>query len=190
MSFVSRYLNYDIYIVKKIERYYMLYHAKSSIKKYMGKFFFNRIKRINSCNIFPTIDLGANIYIAHPTNITLGETSKLGNNIMIYPGVHLVSNFASSNRSDGRRHPTIEDDCILCVNSTIVGAVTIGKNSIIAAGAIVTQDVPQNTIVLGMNQCRINKYRNREFLINLSKNSNKQRIMFYDEQIMSNDGSK
>lgn len=182
MSWIKNRLNYDVYMVKRIERYHRLFHTGSGLKRFLGKYLFNRTKRICSCNIFPTVELGRNIYIAHPVNITLGETSVLGDNIMIYPGVQLVSNFASKARVDGRRHPKIEDNCVLCVNSIVIGAITVGRNSIVAAGAIVTRDVPENTVVTGVNQYRPNRYENVDFLIELSQNTNRERIMRFDGQ--------
>lgn len=45
---------------------------------------------------------------------------------------------------------TIEDNCWICASATIVGGVTIGKGSIVAAGSVVTRDVPANSIVSGV----------------------------------------
>lgn len=182
LSAIKNYMNYDINSIKKIERYLRLYRSKNKLKKITGKILYNRFRKKNSCNIYPTIDVGRNIYIAHPTNITLGETTELGSNIMIYPGVQLVSNFASDVYDGDRRHPRIEDNCILCVNSIIIGGVTVGRNTIIAAGAIVTHDVPENTVVTGVNQFRSNRYKNIDFLHKLSMMPNRIRIMFYDEK--------
>lgn len=184
MDGIRNRLNYDVYMVKRIERYHRLYHAGSPVKRALGKYLFNRSKRCCSCNIFPSVEFGRNIYIVHPTGITIGETAVLGDNVIIYPGVQLVSNFASRERVDGRRHPRISDDCILCVNSIVIGAVTVGRNSIIAAGAIVTHDVPDDTVVTGVNQYRRNDYRNVDFLAEYSGKSNRERIMRFDGRLL------
>ena len=54
----------------------------------------------------------------------------------------------------GRRHAKIGNNCILGINSTILGAVEIGDNVIIGANALVTKDIPANSIVTGVNQIR------------------------------------
>lgn len=186
MVTIGSIFNYDVYMVKRIERYLNLFHSKRRLNRVYSRFLFNRTKRVCSCNIYPTVQMGRCIYIPHPTGITIGETSQLGNNIIIYPGVQLVSNFASEEQSIARRHPEISDNCILCVNSIIVGAVKVGTNCIIAAGAIVTKDVPENTVVIGTNEFRPNRHNNIEYMQKLSKNENRKRIMFYDDKSLNN----
>lgn len=184
MAGIGKYLNYEVYMSKRIERYNRLFHTNSKFKRVLARYMFNRSKRFCSCNIYPGATFGHNIYLVHPTNIGIGGSAILGNNITIYPGVHLAANFASNSRADGRRHPKICDDCILCVNALILGGVTIGRNSIVGGGAIVTRDVPENTIVTGVNQYRPNHYRNRDFLIEYSSMDNRDRIMRFDERFL------
>ena len=184
MARIGKYMNYEVYMMKRIERYNRLYHTDSKFKQVLARYLFNRSKRICSCNIYPSAVFGHNIYLVHPTNVGIGGTAVLGNNITIYPGVHLAANFAGEGRADGRRHPKICDDCILCVNALIMGGVTVGKNSIVGGGAIVTRDVPENTIVTGVNQYRPNRFRNRDFLIEYSGMDNRDRIMRFDERLL------
>lgn len=184
MAGIGKYLNYEVYMSKRIERYNRLFHSNSKFKRVLARYMFNRSKRICSCNIYPGATFGHNIYLVHPTNIGIGESAVLGNNITIYPGVHLAANFAAEDKEDGRRHPKICDDVILCVNALIIGGVTIGRNSIVGGGAIVTHDVPENTIVIGVNQHRPNHYHNRDFLIEFSGMNNRNRIMRFDERLL------
>lgn len=83
---------------------------------------------------------------------------EIGNNVMMGPRVNLMAenhNFKGvdvpmKNQGVTRSFIKIEDDVWLGVNSTVVAGVTIGKGSIIAAGAVVTKDVPPYAIVGGV----------------------------------------
>jgi acetyltransferase-like isoleucine patch superfamily enzyme len=83
---------------------------------------------------------------------------EIGNNVMMGPRVNLMAenhNFARADipmKEQGvtRSFIKIEDDCWLGVNCTVVAGVTIGKGSIVAAGAVVTKDVPPYSIVGGV----------------------------------------
>lgn len=74
--------------------------------------------------------------------------SKIGNNVFIGPRVTLTNDpYPPSNRLVG---VTVEDNAILCACSVIKAGVRIGKNSIVAMGAVVTRDVDDNTLVMGI----------------------------------------
>ena len=120
MASIGDFINFEAYMVKRIERYHRLFHSNSKLKQMLGRYIFNRSKRICSCNIYPAAIWGKNIYLVHPDDVWIGETAVLGNNIMIYPGVKLAANFTKKPGENGRRHARISDDCILCINSTVV----------------------------------------------------------------------
>ncbi len=91
--------------------------------------------------------------------IRLGNGVWLGANVTLATPLHpfIAEERLPQNYPDGSFHDleyaapiTIEDGCWICSNATICGGVTIGKNSIVAAGAVVTHDVPANSIVAGV----------------------------------------
>lgn len=82
--------------------------------------------------------IGANVTLATPLHPFIAE-ERITN---IYPdGVHDLEYSAPI---------TIKNNCWICSSATICGGVTIGENSIVAAGAVVTKDVPPNCIVAGV----------------------------------------
>lgn len=102
--------------------------------------------------IFPnTIDAGVNIM--HPGFRRLGSFSHIGVNCTILPNVLI-----------GRKNPGTEADvfignnCYISTGVTILGPVRIGNNVTIGAGAVVTNDIPDNAIVGGV-PARIIKYK-------------------------------
>lgn len=104
------------------------------------------------CDIYPQAVLGEGLYIPHFVGITIGNTTVLGKNCTIFPNVVFGASY-SPNRDNpsGRRHAKCGDNCVFGANASIIGAITIGSNVTIGAGAIVTKDVPDNVTVVGVN---------------------------------------
>lgn len=115
-------------------------------------------------------EYGVNIIVGNECfinyNCTFLDISPitLGNSVWIGAGVNIVTpehpliaeERVNNDYPDGRhdlefsRPITIKDNCWICSGATITGGVTIGENSIVAAGAVVTKDVPPNVIVGGV----------------------------------------
>lgn len=82
--------------------------------------------------------IGANVTLATPNHPFLPEERLPAD----YPDGHHDLEYSAP--------ITIEENCWICSSATVCGGVTIGKNSIVAAGAVVTRDVPPNSIVAGV----------------------------------------
>src|SRR6266487_3044973 len=102
------------------------------------------------CNIFEAL-LYQSLWaiIDHGAGVVIGETTVIGDNVMLY---HQVTLGATGwwRRSPGRmqkRHPTIEDDVTIGVGAAILGPITIGRSSKIGAMALVFESVPPNSVV-------------------------------------------
>ena len=80
--------------------------------------------------------------------VVIGETAEIGNDVMFYHGVTL----GGRSMSKGKRHPTIEDGVLVGAGAKILGNITVGKNAIIGANAVVTKDVKPDTVVVGAEQ--------------------------------------
>lgn len=92
--------------------------------------------------------IGDGLYIGHPYLITLNSGVKIGNNCNIHKGVTI----GRENR--GRRNgvPVLGDCVWVGVNATIVGAIKIGNDVLIAPNSFVNHDIPDHSIVIG-NPC-------------------------------------
>ena len=107
---------------------------------------------ITGIDIHPGAQIGPGFFIDHGTGVVIGETCVIGANVKLYQGVTLgAKSFpldANGNPVKGvKRHPNIEDNVIIYAEATVLGDVTIGKNSVIGANKWVTHDVPPNTKV-------------------------------------------
>ena len=93
-----------------------------------------------------------NLFIDHGIGVVIGETSEIGNNVTIYHNVTLggISPSINSNEQrDVKRHP-IEDNVVVGSGAQILGPIIIGKNSLIGSNAVVTKDVPEKSIMVGI----------------------------------------
>ena len=105
------------------------------------------------------IRVGRNVFVNQ--NCTFYDLGGLdiGDDVMIGPNVSLITSghpIESSRRRDGvvARPIVIERNVWIAAGATIIGGVTIGENSVVAAGAVVTKDVPANCLV-GGNPARV-----------------------------------
>ena len=108
---------------------------------------------LTGIEIHPKAKIGNNLFIDHGMGIVIGETSDIGDNVTIYHMATLGGISPSINSDDQRntkRHPTLMDNVVVGSGAQILGPVTIGKNAKIGANAVVTKDVPQNAIMVGI----------------------------------------
>jgi serine O-acetyltransferase len=84
------------------------------------------------------------LVLPHPLGVVLHGGMKLGRRVTIYQNVTVASHPRINEAA------TLEDDVVLCAGCVIVGPVTIGARSIVAANAVVTKDVPPDTTVVGI----------------------------------------
>ena len=105
-------------------------------------------------DIHPGAEIGESFFIDHGTGVSIGETTVIGSHVKLYHGVTLgalsVEDHGASIQGK-KRHPTIEDGVWIYANATILGNITIGKNSTIYAGTMITQDIPPCSVVRNAN---------------------------------------
>ena len=122
---------------------------------------FNLVARIISqfsrfltgIEIHPNAKIGKNLFIDHGMGVVIGETSDIGDNVTIYHMVTLGGISPSINSDDQRntkRHPTLMDNVVVGSGAQILGPVVIGNNAKIGANAVVTKDVDENSVMVGI----------------------------------------
>ena len=103
--------------------------------------------------IHPGAKIGKNLFIDHGMGVVIGETSEIGDNVTIYHMVTLGGISPSINSDSQRqikRHPTLMDNVVVGSGAQILGPVVIGENAKIGANAVVTKDVPNNAVMIGI----------------------------------------
>ncbi len=108
---------------------------------------------LTGIEIHPGAKIGKNLFIDHGMGVVIGETSEIGNNVTIYHMATLGGIAPSINSNDQRqvkRHPTLGDCVVVGSGAQILGPVMIGANTKVGANAVVTKDVPENAVMVGI----------------------------------------
>ena len=108
---------------------------------------------LTGIEIHPRAKIGKNLFIDHGMGVVIGETSEIGDNVTIYHMVTLGGISPSINSNDQRgskRHPTLMDNVVVGSGAQILGPVAVGKNAKVGANAVVTKDVPENAVMVGI----------------------------------------
>ena len=108
---------------------------------------------LTGIEIHPKAVIGKNLFIDHGMGVVIGETSKIGDNVTIYHMVTLGGispSINSDKQRDVKRHPILEDNVVVGSGAQILGPVIVGNNAKIGANAVVTKDVPENAIMVGI----------------------------------------
>ena len=108
---------------------------------------------LTGIEIHPNAKIGKNLFIDHGMGVVIGETSDIGDNVTIYHMATLGGISPSINSDDQRnikRHPTLKENVVVGSGAQILGPVVVGKNARIGANAVVTKNVPENAVMVGI----------------------------------------
>ena len=108
---------------------------------------------LTGIEIHPNAKIGKNLFIDHGMGVVIGETSEIGENVTIYHMVTLGGIAPSINSNDQRnikRHPTIEDEVVIGSGAQVLGPVRVGRCAKIGANAVITKDVPEKAVMVGI----------------------------------------
>jgi len=96
--------------------------------------------------IHPGATIGRRMFIDHGMGIVIGETTEVGDDVMLYHGVTL----GGRQRETGKRHPTLGDRVTVGAGAKILGAVTLGDDVAVGANAVVTKDASAGSVLVGV----------------------------------------
>ena len=108
---------------------------------------------LTGIEIHPKAKIGKNLFIDHGMGVVIGETSEIGDNVTIYHMVTLGGispSIDSDEQRDVKRHPTLKNNVVVGSGAQVLGPVTVGENAKIGANAVVTKDVSENAIMVGI----------------------------------------
>lgn len=106
----------------------------------------SRASSVFGVDMHPAARIGRGIMFDHATGIVVGETATIGDNVSMLHGVTL----GGSGKEDGDRHPKVGRGVLIGAGAKILGNITIGCCSRVAAGSVVLRDVPSDTTVAGV----------------------------------------
>jgi serine O-acetyltransferase len=101
---------------------------------------------LTGIEIHPGATIGRRFFIDHGMGVVIGETAEIGDDVMLYHGVTL----GGRSLEHGKRHPTIGDRVTVGAGAKVLGPIVIGADSAVGANAVVTHDVPPESIATGI----------------------------------------
>jgi serine O-acetyltransferase len=114
---------------------------------------------LTGIEIHPGATIGRRFFIDHGMGVVIGETAQIGDDVMVYHGVTL----GGRTLRQVKRHPTVGNRVTIGAGAKILGPLSIGDDSAIGANAVVTRDVPADSIATGIPAVvRVRTDRQRE----------------------------
>ncbi len=96
--------------------------------------------------IHPGAKIGRRFFIDHGMGVVIGETTEIGDDVLLYQGVTL----GGTGKEKGKRHPTIGNHVVIGSGAKVLGNITIGDHVKIGAGSVVIHSVPDHSTVVGV----------------------------------------
>lgn len=131
--------------------YALLFHKWGHWFYKRKRFFIARLisqigRGLTGIEIHPGAQIGKGLFIDHGMGVVIGETCEIGDNVTIYHGVTL----GGTGKDHGKRHPTIGNNVMISAGAKVLGPFKVGDNSRIAANAVVLQEIPEDSTVVGI----------------------------------------
>ncbi|MFC3272983.1 serine O-acetyltransferase EpsC [Agromyces mediolanus] len=105
---------------------------------------------LTGIEIHPGATIGRRFFIDHGMGVVIGETTVIGDDVMLYHGVTLGGKAPRNTPPGTKRHPTLEDGVTVGAGAKVLGDITIGAWSAVGANAVVTKDAPPHSLVVGV----------------------------------------
>ncbi|WP_304830566.1 serine O-acetyltransferase [Candidatus Binatus sp.] len=114
--------------------------------KLLGRLLSEITRWITGIEIHPGAKIGRRLFIDHGMGVVIGETTEIGDDVLIYQGVTL----GGTSLKKEKRHPTLEDHVMVSAGASVIGPVRIGEGSRIGAGAVVVSSAPPYSTIVGI----------------------------------------
>lgn len=109
--------------------------------------FISQISRfLTGIEIHPGAQIGRRFFIDHGMGVVIGETTIIGDDVLIYQGVTL----GGTGKEYGKRHPTLKNNVVIGSGAKVLGNIIIGNDARIGAGSVVVLEVPDDSTVVGI----------------------------------------
>ncbi len=138
---ISLYQGFDAIVFHRIGHFF--YNSKLEL---VARAISQLSRHMTGIEIHPGARIGRGFFIDHGMGIVIGETTIIGDGVLLYQGVTL----GGTGKQSTKRHPTIGNNVVVGAGAKVLGNITIGDNSYIGANAVVIKDVPPNSTIVGV----------------------------------------
>ena len=142
----------DVEILFLYSGVHALLAYRVSHKLYVSRHYFSarlvsQVARfLTGIEIHPGAKIGKGLFIDHGMGVVIGETAEIGDNCTLYQGVTL----GGTGKDSGKRHPTLGDNVMVGAGAKVLGPFKIGSGTKVASGAVVLEEIPENSTAVGI----------------------------------------
>jgi serine O-acetyltransferase len=104
------------------------------------------VRLFTGIEIHPGARIGRRFFIDHGMGVVIGETTEIGDDVLVYQGVTL----GGTGKEKGKRHPTIGNNAVIGTGAKVLGNIVVGERVKIGAGSVVVHPVPPDSTVVGV----------------------------------------
>ena len=127
--------------------YHRIAHWFYTHKMYfIARWLSNRSRHKTGIEIHPGAKIGKRLVIDHGMGIVIGETTEIGDDVLLYQGVTL----GGTGKDKGKRHPIVGNNALIGAGAKVLGPFKVGDDSRIAANAVVLDEIPPNSTAVGV----------------------------------------
>jgi serine O-acetyltransferase len=101
---------------------------------------------LTGIEIHPGAKIGRRFFIDHGMGVVIGETTEIGDDVLLYQGVTL----GGTGKEKGKRHPTIGNNVVIGTGAKVLGSIRLGDHVKVGAGSVVVHSVPDHSTVVGV----------------------------------------
>lgn len=142
----------DVEILFLYSGVHALLAYRVSHKLYVSRHYFSarlvsQVARfLTGIEIHPGATIGKGLFIDHGMGVVIGETTEIGDNCTLYQGVTL----GGTGKDTGKRHPTLGNNVMVGAGARVLGPFKIGDNTKVASGAVVLEEIPEDSTAVGI----------------------------------------
>ena len=114
--------------------------------RFLARFASHVSRFLTGIEIHPGAKIGRRFFIDHGAGVVIGETTEVGDDVLMYQGVVL----GGTTLKKEKRHPTIGNNVVMGAGAVALGAITIGEGARIGSGSVVIKSVPPGATVVGI----------------------------------------
>ena len=156
---LNAYKNYDpaakslfeialLYPGPRVLLFYRVAHFFYLLRCFFIARFFSEVGRfLSGIEIHPGAKIGKRLVIDHGMGLVIGETAEVGDDCILFHGVTL----GGAKFEPVKRHPTLKNKVLVGAGAKILGPITIGNRVQIGANSVVTKDVGDDEVIVGLN---------------------------------------
>lgn len=115
------------------------FHLPARVLSHFGRL-------LTGIEIHPGAKIGRRFFIDHGSGVVIGETTEIGNDVLLYQGVVL----GGVSLEKEKRHPTIGNRVMIGAGTIVLGPILIGDGAKVGAASLVVKSVPANSIAVGV----------------------------------------